>query len=51
MEGQELCFYNIGANVDKVKCEPELEEDVVTVDVAELRKEMVVIREEIGGVK
>ena len=30
MEGQELCFYNIGANVDKVKREPELVEDVVT---------------------
>ena len=44
MEGKELCFYNIGANVDKVKREPELVEDVVNADVEELRKEMAVVR-------
>ena len=51
MEGTELCFYNIGANVDKVKREPELVEDVVNADVAELRKEMAVVRGSIGEVK
>ena len=51
MEGTELCFYNIGANVDKVKREPELVEDVVNADVAELRKEMAVVRENIDEVK
>ena len=37
--------------MDKVKREPKLVEDVVTVDVAELRKEMAEVREEIEGVK
>ena len=37
MEGQEVCFYNVGAVVEKVKREPE--EDVVSADVEELRKE------------
>ena len=51
MEGKELCFYNIGANVDKVKREPELVEDVVNEDVTELRKEMAVVRGDIWEVK
>ena len=37
--------------MDKVKCESDLMEEVATVDVEELRKKMVVMREEIGGVK
>ena len=45
MEGEEVCFCNVGENVDKVKREPDLVEGVVTADVAELRKEMVVMRE------
>ena len=51
IEGEEVCFYDLGANVDKVKREPDLVEGVMTADVAELRKEMVVMREELGGVK
>ena len=38
MEGQELFFYNIGANVDKVKREPKLVEDVAIVTWQSCRK-------------
>ena len=49
MEGQDVCFYNMGAVVDKVRREPE--ESVVSADVENLRKEMAVIREELGGAR
>ena len=44
-----MCFYNVGAVVDKVKKEPE--EEVASTDVEELRKEVTAMREELGGAR
>ena len=53
MKGQDVCFYNVGAAVEKgvvgVKMEPE--EEVVSADVEELRKEVAAMREELGGAR
>ena len=51
MDSPEVCFYDIGTVVDKVKKEMDGMEAVVRANYEELRKEMTVVREELGGVR
>ena len=51
MDGQEVCFYDVGTLVEKVKRGPDGLEAVMSAYYEELKKEMTSVREELGGVR